>query len=219
VIKNEKGEYYTDFEWVGTAQLLGILAGSGDTRNISEFREFTLELQEIVNNNNMTEEQITALLEEQKATFEAEIESIKKEFKIVSQSASASAGVYEWTDEKGNKYQETYESMYKSITELVEEKKEDAMVAAFLKSKGITLVFSDEVKDTTEETKDETDETTEELQKQVDNAIAEDMQSKSKKFSKVESKFEVVGDPTDTPAPVKFNLEKEIQKLNPQLNN
>jgi len=73
-IISDNGEYYEDFEWVGTAQLLGVLAGSGDARNISEFREFDLNLNPIIT---MTEEQVKQLLEEQKATFEAEIEGIK----------------------------------------------------------------------------------------------------------------------------------------------
>lgn len=77
-IINENGEYYPEVEWVGTSQLLGVLAGSGDARNLSEFREFDLNLNPIIT---MTEEQVKQLLDEQAKTFNAELEAVREELK------------------------------------------------------------------------------------------------------------------------------------------
>jgi hypothetical protein len=41
VIKNENGEYYIDYEWIGVAYLQGKLAGSGDSRILS-LRTFSM---------------------------------------------------------------------------------------------------------------------------------------------------------------------------------
>lgn len=174
-IMNENGEYYEDFEWFATAQLAGIPAGSGDARNASEFREFNLDLtpRETINNN-MNEEQVKALLEEQKnaltAEFKADIENIKKEFAIVGASQSQSTGSYTWTDEDGNVYQETSESIYKSVTELIEKGDLNSPIVQMMKSKGFSIVAFYEQTETDTESNDE-NETLETAAKQVNNAL------------------------------------------------
>jgi hypothetical protein len=96
VIKNENGEYYKDYEWVGVAYLKGQLAGSGDTRILS-LRTFSMVEEEIEEqtpstppvDDNKTEEieELRKQFEELKAFKLAkeeeetkEIEELKKQF-------------------------------------------------------------------------------------------------------------------------------------------
>jgi hypothetical protein len=140
IITSDAGEYFIDFDFVGVAWLLGVPAGSGDAR-ITAIREFSHDLKSekqynITTNNNMTDEQLKAHLDEQKTqlteSFKAQIESIKADYaekqeaqikqfsEIVSQSQSGSDSVHEYTDSEGNKYRCSSKSMYASITELIE---------------------------------------------------------------------------------------------------
>ena len=81
-IISDKGEYYEDFEWIGTAQLTGKLAGMGNARNISEFREFDLNLNPIIQTIIMTEDQVKTLLAEQATQLTADFTaSIEAQFK------------------------------------------------------------------------------------------------------------------------------------------
>jgi hypothetical protein len=183
-IINENGEYYDQFEWVGTAQLTGQMAGSGDARNISEIREFNLDLtpkeHKQFNNNIMQEEQVKALLDEQKETltkdFTTQLEGIKKEFsEVVSQSQSQNQSVWEWTDtETGNTYRQTYKEVRQSLTELMsgevpatEEDMNSNVIIQAMKAKGFQIVAPTETPEQGEkEEGDEVDEAT----KQVNNA-------------------------------------------------
>lgn len=184
-IVNENGEYYEDFEWVATAQLAGILAGSGDARNASDVREFNLDLTPINNQSIMNEEQVKALLDEQKKEFDAQLEAVKKEFKTVAQSGSQSAGVYEYVDENGNKYRTTYEEMYKSVTELLESdtvNEGNAFITAMkLKGYNITPATPDEAGDEGNDTPP-VDPAVDEAERQVNNAL-----NAGKQFAQVPS--------------------------------
>jgi Zn-dependent metalloprotease len=81
-ISDEKGEYYTQFDWVGCALLLGIVAGSGNAR-VGEIKEFNF-LQHYNLTQDMTKEEVQALLDAQAetltATFKAENLAILKKF-------------------------------------------------------------------------------------------------------------------------------------------
>jgi hypothetical protein len=91
VIKNENGEYYKDYEWVGVAYLQGQLAGSGDTRILS-LRTFSMIEEEEKKNTPspvtppQNDEEIEklkkefAILQARKEEEEKEIEALKKEF-------------------------------------------------------------------------------------------------------------------------------------------
>jgi hypothetical protein len=120
VIKNKNGMYLIDYEWVGIAYLNGILAGSGDTRILN-----TLTFSEN-NNNIMSEEQIKALLEAQKAElkadFEKETELKIAEFKktIIAENGGQSKSTYTWTGEDGKTYTRDYESINKEIVSVLE---------------------------------------------------------------------------------------------------
>jgi len=187
-IINENGEYYDQFEWVATAQLTGQMAGSGDARNISEIREFNLDLtpreHKQFNNNIMQEEQVKALLDEQKETltkdFTTKLEGVKKEFsEIISKSDNQEQYVCEWTDpETGNKYKSTSRSVWQSFTELLEgsipteEGEESAdmnsnVIIQAMKAKGFQVVAPTE---TPGEGEKEGEDTVDEATKQVNNA-------------------------------------------------
>ena len=163
-IVNENGEYYEEFEWVGTAQLAGIMAGSGDARNVSEMKEFDLDLnpREVINLNNMTEEQIKALLSEQTKEFTEALNAVKKEFStIVSQGQGNMEDVYEWVGSDGKKYKSTYKEMTSYLTELLSdetpsEQATNIMIQA-MKAKGFEFIPK----------KSEVDE----IQKTVDKAV------------------------------------------------
>jgi hypothetical protein len=166
LISNENGEYFIDFDFIGVGWLLGIPAGSGDTR-ITAIREFSHDLVEEkiynINNNNMTEEQLQAQLESQKneltEVFKSEIETIKADFadnqeaqlkqfnEIVAESASIKDSIYEYTDEKGNQYRCTSQDIYQSITELLNDNKDidTSTLGLAMKAKGysITKIDSD----------------------------------------------------------------------------
>jgi hypothetical protein len=123
IIKNELGEYYRDFDFVGCAQLTGVLAGSGDSRNTSEVREFNLDLTPI-NQNIMQEQQVKELLEAQKTELQKEfsdqIETIKSEFasqtaELLSKSQTKTNGTMSWVNSDGDTITEDWESIYTSI--------------------------------------------------------------------------------------------------------
>lgn len=142
-IKNENGEYYSDYEWQGMAYLIGKLAGSGDTRilNTVTFAD---------QNNIMSEEQIKALLEAQKtelqAEFEAKAESLKTfASEMLAQSSSKSMGSYSWIGEDGKTYTETWENMYKSMTSVDQPDQEPGFFASIADKFGYKK-FEGEVK-------------------------------------------------------------------------
>jgi len=115
-ISSENGEYFTAFDWVGCALLLGVIAGSGNAR-VGQIKDFNI-LQQFNITNDMTKEEMNELLTAQKtellATFEAKIGD------IVSRTKDQSACTSTYTDEKGNKYETNSMSMWESITTLIE---------------------------------------------------------------------------------------------------
>ena len=153
IIINENGEYYIDFDFVGVAWLLGIPAGSGNTR-ISEIREFSTDLSSEIdfkkqnNAQNMNEEHIHSLLEEQNKTltenFSVQIEGLKKEFaETIGQSQREEETVHNWKDCDGNEYRMTSVEIYKSITELLSKNKEideKSSLGIAMKAKGYSIV-------------------------------------------------------------------------------
>ena len=134
VIANENGEYYTDYEWVGIAYLTGILAGSGDARILTT-KTFQL------NNNIMNEEQVKALLAEQKtellAEFASQAETLKKEFaeKVVGKQQVKTDGMLSWIED-GVTYTGTWQNIYtEMLTALGKEEPEAPEVMEFLAKK------------------------------------------------------------------------------------
>lgn len=167
-IINENGEYYEDFEWFATAQLAGIPAGSGDARNASEMREFNLDLTPYKKDNIMTEEEVKSLLEEQKKEFSTQLETIKKEFAVVSSTKANMNEVYEWVGSDGNTYRSTYEQLISSVTEMLEQganTPDDNVVIQMMKVGGLQVIQFDESKKGTDSDK------IEEAEKQVNNAM------------------------------------------------
>jgi len=180
-IINENGEYYNDFEWVGTAQLTGVLAGSGDARNL-ETRQFNLNLEPITT---MSEDQINQLLQEQQAIIDAQIQELKKEFaEVVSQSQSKTESVYEWTDEAGNKYRSTSQEVSQSIEELIEKGTMGGAILEMMKSKKYDVIQAEPVEGEGEETvtKDETEEAKDELSQPLEEVEAAEFKARQKQI-------------------------------------
>ena len=219
-IVSESGEYYDDFEWIATAQLVGTLAGSGDARNASEMREFNLDLTPI--NNNMSEEQVQALLIEQKEEFSASIEALKKEFAVVAQAQSVEESVYEYTDEDGNKYRTTSTEVMQSVTELLENGvMENNAIVAMMKAKGFSVVADEPTETEETEITEENQENTEvtETLEQVNNAL-EQVNNATKAFSEVKGSESQVDSQESATGDVNrdFKMSDLIANLNPQLN-
>lgn len=148
IIRNENGMYFTQFEWVGTAFLLGIMAGSGDSR-VTEIRTFSADgtLTPIKFNNPtiiMNPEEIKTLLAQEraaiKAEFTTELETQLKTFnQIVDESKGQSNSSYEYTDEDGNKYKVDSKSAWESITSLLSTGVADDQVTQIFKAKGLEI--------------------------------------------------------------------------------
>lgn len=70
IIENEHGSYFLDFDFVGTALLLGKVAGMGGTR-LGEIKEFSLDLQplEKPTNTDMSSEELKQIMSEFKASI------------------------------------------------------------------------------------------------------------------------------------------------------
>lgn len=218
-IISEDGEYYDDFEWVGTAQLVGVMAGSGDARNASEIRDFNLDLTPI--NNNMSEEQIQALLEEQKQEFSASLESLKKEFAVVAQAQCVEESVYEYMDEDGNKYRTTSTEVMQSVTELLENGvTENNSIVTMMKAKGFSVVANEETETEETEITEKSEENTEvtETLEQVNNAL-EQVNSATKAFNEVKGSESQLDPEQGAKGDVirDFKMSDLIANLNPQL--
>ena len=122
IISGKSGEYFTDFDWVGVALLLGVPAGSGGAR-VSEIRDFNFS--QIFNlKNNMQEDEVKALLEAQKQEFATQLEAkFAAVNEVISQSENQGSGKYTWVGEDGCTYEESYESAFKSLVKCIEDGK------------------------------------------------------------------------------------------------
>jgi len=205
IISGENGEYFVDFDWVAIAFLVGVPAGNGDAR-IESIRQFDNN----INKKTMTEEQVKQLLEKQaedlKKEFSQQTEAIKVEFAKIAEDKQSNKGEYTYVNEKGEVVKTTWESIYNSLTEIVEKEEvmEDSPLILMMKAKKFKIS-----KEVEEEPKKE--ETEEEI-KEADEAItkAEAFQAKMQAIRT----DEVVENKDNKPAETKdFNLDLELKKI------
>ena len=116
-IRNERGEYFTDFDWVGTALLLGVPQGSGDSR-VVEVREYTADLSKEL-------EPAKSELELFKSHVDNELNKMTAQFavaqaKVLSDIKNSSNGNCVWVAADGNEYTRNWEEIYNETISVIE---------------------------------------------------------------------------------------------------